>query len=154
MTGTNVSQVYANLELALPSFKPSHYLVLTGESLTQDLTASIQLSSRYAGARGFNLPDAEENYRLGITYGFPLLYPDVGLGNILYIKRIRLQPFFDIAYTSDPETLTSTVKSTGAEVLVDFEFGNLTLGFRFVRLLLGYEGDPFRFEFFIPPYRF
>jgi hypothetical protein len=154
VSGNNVSQVYANLELALPSFKPSNYILLIGESLTQDLTKSIQLSSRYAGARGFNLPDAEENYRFGITYGFPLLYPDIGLGNIMYVRRIRLQPFYDIAYTSDPETLSSTLKSTGAEVLVDFEFANLTLGFRFVRLLSGYEGDPYRFEFFIPPFRF
>jgi len=154
VTGNNVSQLYTNLELALPSFKASHYIVLTGEYLNQDLTESIQLSSRYAGARGFSVPDAEENYRLGITYGFPLLYPDIGMGNILYVQRIRLQPFYDIAYTSDPEVLSSILKSTGAEVLVDFEFANLTLGFRFARLLSGYEGDPFRFEFFIPPFRF
>ena len=154
VSGNNVSQLYTTLELALPSFKPSHYLVLVGESLTQDLSQSIQLSSRYAGARGFNLPDAEENYRFGVTYGFPLLYPDVGLGNIMYVRRIRLQPFYDIAYTSDPEVLSSTLKSTGAEVLVDFEFANLTLGFRFVKLLSRYEGDPYRFEFFIPQFRF
>jgi len=154
VSGNNVSQLYADVELALPSFTPSHYLVLTGESLTQDLKESIQLNSNYAGARGFNLFDAEENYRLGITYGFPIAYPDIGLGNILYMRRIRLQPFYDIAYTSDPEALTSKLESTGAELLLDFEFANLTLGFRFVRLLTGYEGDPFRFEFFIPPYRF
>jgi hypothetical protein len=154
VSGHNVSQLYANLELALPSFKPSHYLILIGESLTQDLTESIQLGSRYAGARGFSLPDAEENYRFGVTYGFPLLYPDIGMGNILYVRRVRLQPFYDIAYTSDPETLSSTLSSTGAELLVDFEFGPITLGFRFVRLLSGFEGDPMRFELFIPPLRF
>lgn len=155
VTGHKISQLYANLELALPSFRPSHYLRIIGESLTQNLDpGSIQLNSRYAGARGFSVPDDERNFRLGFTYGFPLLYPDVGFGNVAYIRRIRLQPFFDIAYTSNPETLSSTLKSAGVELLIDFKFGDITLGFRFARLLSGYEGDPGRFEFFIPSVRF
>jgi len=155
VTGNTISQWYANLELAVPSFKPSHYLVIIGESLIQNLDpGSIQLSSRYAGARGFSIPDDERNFRLGFTYGFPLLYPDIGFGNVAYIRRIRLQPFFDIAYTSDPETLSSTLKSAGAELLVDFNFAAITLGFRFARLLSGYEGNAGRFEFFIPSVRF
>lgn len=154
VTGHNIGQLYVNAEFALPSIKPSHYIILIGEYLTQDLEQSIQLASRYAGARGFNLPDDENNYRIGITYGFPLLYPDLGLGNILYVRRIRLQPFYDFAYTSDSDPLYYSLQSTGAELLLDFEFGDLTLGFRFVRLLSGYEDDSFRFELFIPPYRF
>ena len=155
VTGNTISQLYANLELALPSFKPSHYFLIIGESLTQDLEpGSIQLSSRYAGARGFNVPDDERNFRLGFTYGFPLLYPDVGFGNVAYIRRIRLQPFFDIAYTSDPQSVSNTLKSAGAELLVDFKFGDITLGFRYARLLSGYEGSAGQFEFFIPPIRF
>ena len=109
VTGHKISQWYTNLELALPSFKPSHYFLIIGESLIQNLEpGSIQLSSRYAGPRGFNVPDDDRNYQLGFTYGFPLLYPDVGFGNVAYIRRIRLQPCFDIAYTSDPEAFSST----------------------------------------------
>lgn len=155
VSGNPISQLYANLELALPSFKPSHYLLIIGESLTQNLDhGSIQLSSRYAGARGFNVPDDKRNYRLGLTYGFPLLYPDIGFGNLAYIRRIRLQPFFDIAYTSDPPSSGSTLKSAGAELLVDFKLGDITLGFRFARLLSGHEGSAGQFEFFIPSVRF
>ncbi len=155
VTEATIAQLYGSVELAFPSFKPSNYILIIGESLTQDLSeGSIQLSSRYAGARGFSVADDENNYRLGVTYGFPLLYPEIGLGNVGFVRRIRLQPFFDVAYTSNPESSSSTLKSTGAELLVDFELANITLGFRLARLLSGYEGDPIRFEFFIPPQRF
>ncbi|MBP8086395.1 MAG: hypothetical protein KAY48_03840 [Saprospiraceae bacterium] len=155
VSGVTIAQFFGRLDLALPSFKPSNYVLLTGEYLSQNLEpGSLQLGSIYAGARGFNRPDADENYRIGITYGFPLFYPDFGLGNVLYTRRIRLQPFFDMAYTSDPESPSSILKSAGAELLVDFEFANITIGFRFSRLLSGYDGTPNRFEMFIPSQRF
>ena len=155
ISGVTIAQFLGRLDLALPSFKPSNYVLLTGEYLSQNLdTGSLQLGSIYGGARGFNKPDAEENYRIGITYGFPLAYPDLGLANVLYTRRIRLQPFFDMAYTSDPKSSSSILKSAGAELLVDFEFANITIGFRFSRLLSGYDGTPNRFEFFIPAQRF
>ena len=155
VSGVTISQFFGRLDLALPSFKPSNYVLLTSEFLTQDLNpGSLQLGSNYAGARGFNQPDAADNYRVGITYGFPLLYPDLGFGNVLYTRRLRLQPFFDMAYTSDPEALSSTLKSAGAELLIDFEFANITLGLRYSRLLSGFEGNPNRFELFLPSQRF
>jgi hypothetical protein len=155
VSGVTIAQYYGRLDLALPSFKPSNYILLTGEYLSQNLNpGSLQLGSIYGGARGFNRPDAEENYRLGISYGFPVAYPDWGFGNVMYSRRIRLQPFFDMAYTSDPESLSSLLKSAGVELLVDFEFANLTIGFRYSRLLSGIEGNPNRFELFIPAKRF
>ena len=73
---------------------------------------------------------------------------------MMYSRRIRLQPFFDMAYTSDPESLSSILKSAGAELLVDLEFANITIGLRYSRLLSGIEGNPNRFELFIPSKRF
>lgn len=155
VSGVTIAQFFGRLDLALPSFKPSNYILLTGEYLSQNLNpGSLQLGSVYGGARGFNQPDDKENYRIGITYGFPLAYPDWGFGNVMYSRRIRLQPFFDMAYTSDPESLSSILKSAGAELLVDFEFANITIGFRYSRLLSGIEGNPNRFELFIPSKRF
>ena len=155
VSGITIEQFYGRMDLSLPSFKASNYIFLTGEYLGQNLEpGSLQLGSSYGGVRGIDLPDADENYRIGFTYGFPLLYPDVGFGNVGYIRRFRLQPFFDIGYTSDPQAESSTLKSTGVELLVDFSFNEFAIGFRFSRLLSGYEGNQTSIEFFIPSQRF
>ena len=150
VAGSPVQQFYGSALFALPSFKPSNYFLVIGEYLSQKQTGEyVSLSSRYRGARGFDLPDGEENYRVGITYGFPLIYPDIGFGNIGYMRRIRVQPFFDFAYAQFPGSEIRKVSSTGAELLLDFEFENTTLGFRYIRQLSGYEGSGNGFEFFI-----
>lgn len=155
ISNATISQWYARADLAFPSLTPSHYILLTGEILEQNLNpGSVQLNSRYAGARGYSVTDDESNYRLGLTYGFPLVYPDFGLGNILYMRRIRLQPFYDIAFSSNPTLTTSTLQSTGVEALIDFQFANITLGFRYVRLLTDIGTGPNHFEFFLPSLRF
>jgi hypothetical protein len=150
-----ISQLYGNALFALPSFKPSNYILLNTEMLTQQTGDNyVQLSSRYAGPRGFEIPDGDENYKLGITYGFPLLYPDLGFGSIAYVRRIRLQPFFDYGYSDYIDAPDQHLSSAGLEVLVDFEFGDITIGCRFTRLLSGYDGNPFVFELYIPAQRF
>ncbi len=155
ISNATISQWYARADLAFPSIAASNYILLTGEVLQQNLNpGAVQLNSRYAGARGYYVPDDADNYRVGLTYGFPLVYPDFGLGNILYMRRIRLQPFYDFAYTSDPTISSGNLQSAGVETLVDFQFANLTLGFRYARLLTDIGEGPNRFEFFIPSLRF
>jgi hypothetical protein len=125
------------------------------EALRQDLSAgSLQLNHNFAGARGFPFVEGEEQYHFGVTYGFPIWYPDRGIGNIFYMKRIRLQPFFDYAYTNDPHAAGPDMRSAGAELVIDFAFPPVAVGFRYSRLLSGYDGSANRFEFFIPSQRF
>lgn len=155
LSGVNISQWYIRADVALPSFKATNYIRLAGEYLSQAVDdASFQIGSNYAGARGFNVSEGGLNYKLGCTYGFPLIYPDIGFGNILYVPRIRFQPFYDIAYSNSPEAVATTMSSAGGELLIDFYFGKLTLGLRYARLLTGYEGSPDKFEIFIPIQRF
>ena len=150
-----IEQLYAKSSLAFPSIKPSNYLLLGLEYMTQKTGDEyVQLSSRYAGPRGFDIPDGNNNYTTSLTYGFPLVYPDVGFGSIAYLRRIRVQPFFDFGYTDFKTAPDKYLSSAGAEVMFDFQFANLTIGLRFTRLLSGYQGDPFVFEIFIPAQRF
>ena len=150
VSGRPVQQFYSNAVFALPSFKPSNYLLVTGEYLTQEQGENyIQLNSRYQGARGYDIPDGEENYRIGFTYGFPLLYPDIGFGNIAYVRRIRLQPFFDMAYVNYFDLGSRKLTSAGAELLLDFQFAETTIGLRYIRQLEGAGDAPNQFEFFI-----
>lgn len=150
-----IKQLYGITQFALPSIKPSHYVLITGEYLSQQTGDDhIQLSSRYQGPRGFDIPDGENNYNVSLTYGFPLLYPDVGFGNVAYVRRIRLQPFFDYGFTNYEAIGDQNLASTGAELLLDFQFASITLGFRFTTLLQGYHESDFVFEFFLPSLRF
>jgi hypothetical protein len=155
ISGIAINQLYGAFDLALPGLKPTHYTLLESEYLTQDLgEGAIQLNHSFAGARGFPYVDGEKQYHVGITYGFPVWYPDRGIGNIFYMQRIRVQPFYDYAYTNDPLAADTDMQSAGAELVVDFAFPPITLGLRYSRLIAGYHGNANQFEFFIPSRRF
>ena len=155
MTGVNVNQFYAGTDLAFPAVWPTHYLTLVGESLVQDVNEeSVQLNSNYAGARGYDILDGAHNYRVGITYGLPIAYPDIGFGSIFYVSRVRVNPFFDMAYTDSRMSLSNELKSTGVEVLLDFDVSSITVGFRYSRLLSPVDGSKNAFDIYIPLLRF
>ena len=149
--GADIEQWYLRTDFALPGIRASNYSLISANLLIQDAGInSVRIGSAYSGARGFQLYDGSRNYKIGFTYGFPLFYPDIGFGNVLYVPRIRFQPFFDFAYSNSFEAVSSTMSSAGAEVLIDFHQGLFTLGIRYARLLTGYEGNPNQFELFIP----
>jgi hypothetical protein len=155
VTSTNIKQWFASADFALPGVNATNYTLINSNLLIQDNALnSVQLGSDYVGPRGFQIQDGGKNYRLGLTYGFPLFYPDIGFGNILYVPRIRLQSFFDVAYSDSFEAVSSHMSSTGAELLIDFYLGTFTLGLRYARLLTGFEGNPNKFEVFIPSQKF
>ena len=96
-------------------------------------------------------------WRLSANYHFPLIYPDWGFGNILYLQRIRANAFYDFTkvYSRD-KTQTRDQRSVGGEVFVDTKWWNqypLTFGFRISRLLDQDQFDGFKgtvFEVVLP----
>ena len=150
-----ISQLYASADFALPGLRASHFLMLGGEILSQDVSeGSIQLSSPYRGARGFDQQIGKTQYAMNLTYGFPVLYPDIGIGNIFYTRRIRLQPFYDVAYSKAAESDQQWTRSAGVELIADFDFPPVSVGIRYSRLLDGYSERQNRFEIFLPVERF
>ncbi|MEO5906803.1 MAG: hypothetical protein ABIQ11_08755 [Saprospiraceae bacterium] len=155
LNGIEISQFYLSGDLALPAFALSHYTLVHAEYLSQDTSIeALQLSSSYRGARGFDVINSEIQYGGGITYGFPVAYPDRGIGNIFYTRRIRLQPFFDMAYTNAKNDDDKWIMSTGLEAIIDFDFPPVSIGLRYVRLLNSHNGKPDHFELFFPVTRF
>ncbi len=151
LSGVHVSQFYLSGQFAFPGITPVHYLVSQAEFFMQDISpGALLLSSSYSGARGFPTTDGERQYHFGFTYGFPIWYPDVGFGNIFFVRRVRVQPFFDIAHTDAVEAPSEWMRSAGLEFVVDVKFPPISFGLRFVRLLSGYTGNSNVFEFFIP----
>ncbi len=155
VTGTPIEQFYTGGDLLLPAIRPSNFFLIQGELLFQQVTnGAIILRSDYIGARGFAYNYGQTQYKIGFTYGFPLFYPDRGFGNVLYTRRIRLQPFFDYAYTNDEQSPDEILSSAGAELIFDFRFPPLSVGFRYSHLLSGYKGLRGIIEFFVPSVRF
>jgi hypothetical protein len=96
-------------------------------------------------------------WKLSANYHFPLLIPDWGFGNILYISRIRANAFYDFtkAYSRSKKN-TLDQRSAGMEFFADTKWWNqypLTFGIRISRLLnndllTGKRGT--YFEFILP----
>lgn len=86
---------------------------------------SDQLSNTYMFAnlilypRGYTNAFDQETYSMEVNYKLPLFCPDWSLGSLLYLKRFKLNLFYDYAKGINLE-YTEIYQSTGAELTVDF----------------------------------
>lgn len=131
-------QFLANANFYLPGFFATHSVVLNASFQQRD-TFRVLYSNRFAYSRGFNEAYLSRMWKLGANYHFPLWIPDWGFGNILYIKRIRANAFYDFTKVySRNKLVTVNQRSAGAEFYFDTNWWNqypLTFGFRISRLL-------------------
>ncbi len=155
-------QLFGSASFYLPGILPSHSLVLNGAIQQRD-TTRLLFSTRLADARGYEdyyITNAGSRiWRLSANYHFPLLYPDWGFGNILYLQRVRANAFYDYQRIfSNDKSLHLDFRSIGGEIYVDTKWWNqhpLTFGFRISYLI---DDDPLAgnakgtslFEFILP----
>lgn len=131
-------QTFGRARLYLPGFLPNHSLVIDGAF--QEVDTSVALfGNRLAYSRGYNAAYFARMWKTSFNYHFPLFYPDWGFGNILYLKRIRANGFFDLTrvYSND-KRLTADQRSVGGEIYFDTKWWNqyeLAFGFRMSYLL-------------------
>jgi hypothetical protein len=150
-----VSQWYGTLALAFPSFFTTHYVLMKGEYAWQpDGKSLVSIGSKFDGARGFDHVDGREQYYFGLTYGLPLLYPDIGFGGVMFTQRIRMQTFLDVSHTLQFDHESYYQASAGIELIVDSSWLPLSFGFRYARLFHGPTDTRARFELFIPQIQF
>jgi len=150
-------QFIGSAALYVPGLLSTHNLVLSGSFQQRDTLGQIVFSDRFAYARGYEGRYFSRMWRLSANYHFPILYPDWGFGNILYLQRIRANTFYDFAkvYSRD-KTQTRDQRSAGGEIFFDTKWWNqypLTFGFRISRLLDPDQFDGFRgtrFELVLP----
>ncbi len=70
--------------------------------------------------RGHSISRFENYYMVATNYTFPIVYPDIALGPVLNIQRIRGNAFFDYAYGESPAFgVDRTYSSVGGEVRFD-----------------------------------
>jgi hypothetical protein len=142
-----------------PGFFPNHNIVLQAAYQQTDTLRQYTFSDNFIYARGYSVPYNISVYKLGINYHFPICYPDIGVGGIVYAKRIRGNVFYDYSRTGFyDQTLWKhqQSQSAGAEIYFDTSWWNeypLTLGIRFSRLLDQDPQDPVKknvWELIIP----
>ncbi len=150
-------QFLAGASLYLPGLFVTHSLVLSGAFQQRDTLNQLVFSNLFSYSRGYNEIYFSRMWRLSANYHFPIIYPDWGFADILYIQRIRGNGFYDFTKVYSRNKLqTADLRSVGAEIYFDTKWWNqypLTFGFRISRLLdydlsTGIKGTVF--EFILP----
>lgn len=146
VSASTASQFLLRGSLFLPGIFPSHSIVLNGAYETQTYQHSgnvfnYSLSDNFPYARGYSSFNFPTMYKAGINYHLPLAYPDFGIANIVYFRRLRANFFFDynrIERTLNNQHYQYDLKSFGTEIYFDTKWWNqqnITLGLRYSHLL-------------------
>ena len=160
LTRYSGSQFVANGNVFLPGILKNHNIVFNGGYLIKDTAAGINFSSGFPFSRGYQAENLHQMLKFGVNYHVPLLYPDAGFANIIYLLRVRANLFYDHTqindFTTNRNKFTANFRSAGAEVYFDTKWWNeapVTLGFRYSYLLdkdlFGGTGNN-RWEFILP----
>ena len=104
-----------------------------------------------ASPRGYTSHYSINYTSLFTDYAIPIYLGDASISWLLYLKRARIIPFFDWAY-SEGMNSSKNLYSFGSEILVDFNIFNfsipLTAGLRFIHT--GESKNIFQFVFTTP----
>jgi hypothetical protein len=93
---------------------------------------------------------------VGVNYHFPLVYPDFGIGNIVYLLRVRANGFYDytdVKYYRGNQHVQ--LRSAGGELFFDTKWWNeyaVSFGIRYSHLMDGERMrlGPNQWEFILP----
>lgn len=148
----NIGSLYAlNAEFYLPGFLSNHHIKLTG-ALQKQLLENYYLSNKVDAPRGYDLYLSEKFKGFSVDYLFPLAYPDLAVGSLIYIKRFSVDMFFDYAKNSFPARTNNllfirneTQRSFGFEMDVDFHVLRTRYPFRlkYQQAFTGNNNDPY-----------
>ncbi len=141
---STVNRITANQFLAygslyLPGFHINHNIILTAAYQRRDTLGQYPFTNNFPFSRGYAGVDFPRMIKFGANYHFPIFYPDWGIGNIVYCKRVRANGFYDDTHVKSLRTgKIFTFNSTGAELFFDTKWWNqqdVSFGVRYSRLL-------------------
>jgi hypothetical protein len=132
-------QFLATGALYLPGLLNSHSLVLSAAYQERDTARQYFYKNNFPFSRGYQGVDFPRMWKWGVNYHFPLLYPDWGIGQVVYFLRVRANAFYDYTVGKSLRTGKETpFKTVGGELYLDTKWWNqepVTLGLRYSRLL-------------------
>lgn len=117
----------------LPGFFKNDGFLIVGQYQVGKRTDTYTFRNAFASSRGYPTYSHDKASRFSINYAFPIAYPDVAIGSLAFIQRIKGNVFFDIArYTRDLVSLripegtfnnggfSFNLRSIGLELTTDF----------------------------------
>ena len=111
----------------LPGLFKNHGITIYGGQETRNNT-SIYTNSTMSFPRGCKAPFSSQTACLLTSYAFPVCYPDLCLGDIAYIKRLKAKLFCDFA-TSVYTNQTTKYQSIGTDITADFHIFRIIIPF-------------------------
>lgn len=136
----NSYKLVGNSAFYFPGLFPNHSLVIHASYQKRDTIVNL-FSNTFSYSRGYEALSTRRMYKLGANYHFPLWYPDLGFGNMIFFQRVRANAFYDhtVARARVSGILTDIKsRSAGTEIYFDTKVWNalpVSFGFRFSRLL-------------------
>lgn len=140
LTFVNSYKFVATGNLFFPGLFVNHNLIIDFAYQQRDTVSDI-FSNTFPFSRGYEALSTRKMYKAGFNYHLPLVYPDIGFANIVYLQRIRANVFFD--YTSATARLNNVLqyipaKTIGVEIVADGKIWNAlpaSIGLRYNHLL-------------------
>lgn len=134
-------QFLASGAFYFPGLFSTHSLVFNVAHQRRDRAYSL-FSNQLPFSRGYTADNLYRLYKVGVNYHFPVAYPDAGIGNLVYLMRLRGNLFYDYTHGTDfyrsGATFKADFRSAGAELYFDTQWFNensITFGIRYTRLL-------------------
>jgi hypothetical protein len=138
---TTAGQFHLESGFTIPSPIRNHIVGFEFDFRSESRMNTIQFSDVFDYARGYDPVESDKIWRFGLSYEFPVLYPDFGVAGIVYLRRVRLRPFYDYMKADDV-----SFTSVGAEFLLDLNLFNVepvSVGFRWAKRLDLDRGNDF-----------
>lgn len=120
-------------DIYLPGFARTHSFFINTMMQSRDYLANYRFSDFFVYPRGYNSLLADNFYKIGINYQLPIWYPDLGVGSLAFVKRVKANLFYDFgrAQITDPFDVQRNMRSMGVELgfdvrvirLLDVDFG-------------------------------
>jgi hypothetical protein len=140
MTFLKSKKLVINSNFYFPGLFKTHSIVVNASLQKRDTLSDI-FSRTFSYARGYGALSTRSMYKVGFNYHLPLLYPDLGIANILFLQRLRANVFYDYAITTARvNSVLTNIKSNsiGAELYFDGKIWNafpINIGLRYTKLL-------------------
>jgi len=152
-------QLLASGYLYLPGIDLTHSLQLGAAWQGRDKSGSGGYSDGFPWARGYAAYNLYQMWRFTANYHFPLLYPDAGIANMVYLLRVRANAFYDYMkgtlFNRQGDVFWFPFRSYGMEMYFDTKWWNqlpISFGIRYSRLVdLDLDGrGPNQWELILP----
>ncbi len=155
---THASQLLMSGQVYLPGLGRNHSIVSSLSYQRRDTMQQYIYANSFSMARGYEALNYPRMWKATFNYHMPLVYPDMGFANIIYVQRIRSNFFYDAMWVKSLRTgVTTALRSTGVEIFFDTKWWNqqpVTFGIRYSRLVDANQFvnkiNPNRWEFILP----